>query len=157
MLNFNLIIVTTDLSENSLRALPYAAGLAERFDADLHVVSVVEPLLQVSDVAWVSPEIAGNEEERAADLKASIETIIRDQLPDGVRAEPVVLTGNPVDRIVKHAGETNADLIVSCTHGRGGISHMLMGSTAEALVRRSPCPVMTLKQPMPVSAVQRGS
>ena len=53
MLNFNVIIVTTDLSEYSLRALPYAVGLAERFDAELKLWCVAEPAIQVSDVAFV--------------------------------------------------------------------------------------------------------
>jgi universal stress protein A len=157
MLNFNLIIVTTDLSDYSLRALPYAIGLAERFDADLKVVSVNEPALPVSDVAWVSPMIAATDDERAAEIKKTLDKLIADQVPSGVRSEAKVLFGNPVDAIVDYARETNADLIISCTHGRGGLSHVLMGSTAEALVRHSPCPVLTLKQPMPVGAVKKGA
>jgi nucleotide-binding universal stress UspA family protein len=74
-----------------------------------------------------------------------------------IDVEAKVLNGNAVDQIVKYAGEVNADLIIACTHGRTGLAHVLMGSTAEALVRRSPCPVLTLKQPMPVAAVQRGA
>lgn len=157
MLNFNVIIVTTDLSDYSMRALPYAIGLAERFDADLKVVSVNEPALQVSDVAWVSPMVAATDDERAVEIKRALDQMITDQVPRGVRAESKVLFGNPVDAIVDYARETNADLIVSCTHGRGGLSHVLMGSTAEALVRHSPCPVLTLKQPMPVGAVRKGA
>jgi universal stress protein A len=157
MLNFNLIIVTTDLSDYSLRALPYAIGLAERFDADLRVISVNEPALPVSDVAWVSPMIAATDDERATEIKQTLDKLISDQVPSTVRAESKVLFGNPVDAIVEYARETNADLIVSCTHGRGGLSHVLMGSTAEALVRHSPCPVLTLKQPMPVAAVRKGA
>lgn len=157
MLNFNVIIVTTDLSDYSLRALPYAVGLAERFDADLRVVSVNEPALPVSDVAWVSPMIAATDDERAAEIKRTLEKMIADQVPSNVRAEAKVLFGNPVDAIVEYAREINADLIVSCTHGRGGLSHVLLGSTAEALVRHSPCPVLTLKQPMPVAGVRKGA
>lgn len=157
MLNFNVIIVTTDLSDYSLRALPYAVGLAERFDADLRVVSVNEPALPVSDVAWVSPMMAATDDERTAEIKRALEKLIADQVPQTVRAEPTVLFGNPVDAIVEYARETNADLIVSCTHGRGGLSHVLLGSTAEALVRHSPCPVLTLKQPMPVTGVRKGA
>jgi universal stress protein A len=156
MLNFNVIIVTTDLSDYSMRALPYAVGLAERFDAELKVVSVNEPVLQVSDVAWVSPMVAATDDERAVEIKRHLDMMITDQVPRGVRAEAKVLFGNPVDAIVDYARDTNADLIVACTHGRGGLSHVLMGSTAEALVRHSPCPVLTLKQPMPVAAVRKG-
>ncbi|HEX5132343.1 MAG TPA: universal stress protein [Candidatus Krumholzibacteria bacterium] len=157
MLNFNVIIVTTDLSDYSLRALPYAIGLAERFDAELKVVSVNEPALQATDVAWISPMMATTDDERSVEIKNGLDKLIADQFPAGLRAEARVLYGNPVDAIVEYANETNADLIVSCTHGRGGLSHVLMGSTAEALVRRSPCPVLTLKQPMPVAAMKKGA
>jgi len=156
VLNFNVIIVTTDLSDYSLRALPYAVGLAERFDAELKVVSVNEPALPVSDVACVSPMIAAGDDERVAEIRTAIDRVIQEQVPPGVRCEAKVLFGNPVEAIVDYARETNADLIVSCTHGRGGLSHVLMGSTAEALVRHSPCPVLTLKQPMPVAGLKKG-
>ena len=157
MLNFNLIIVTTDLSDYSLRALPYAVGLAERFDAELKVVSVNEPALQVADVAWVAPMVAATDDERTVEIKNALDKLIADKVPRGLRAESKVLFGNPVDAIVEFARDSNADLIVSCTHGRGGLSHVLMGSTAEALVRHSPCPVLTLKQPMPVGATKKGA
>jgi nucleotide-binding universal stress UspA family protein len=156
MLNFNVIVVTTDLSDYSLRALPYAIGLAERFDARLKIVCVNEPALQVSDVAWVGTDIRGSDEERKREAEDAIARIIRDQVPRGVDAEARVFTGNAVENIINYARDTNADLVVMCTHGRSGLSHVLMGSTAEAVVRRAPCPVLTLKQPMPVAAARKG-
>jgi len=155
MLNFNVIIATTDLSEYSLRALPYAMALAERFQAALKVVCVNEPALQVSDLAFVGIDPLVSQREHAAVLRDSLAKIVA-ELPM-IDVEAKVLNGNAVDQIVKYAGEVNADLIIACTHGRTGLAHVLMGSTAEALVRRSPCPVLTLKQPMPVAAVQRGA
>jgi nucleotide-binding universal stress UspA family protein len=156
MLNFNQIIVTTDLSSHSLRALPYAIGLADRFEAELTVVSVNEPALMATDVAWMSPMASATDSERAIAIKDGLNRLIAEKVPRGVRASSVVLSGHPVDAIVEYANETNADLIIACTHGRGGLSHVLMGSTAEELVRRAPCPVLTLKQPMPVAATQHG-
>ncbi len=157
MLNFNLIIVTTDLSDYSLRALPYAIGLAERFEAQLKVVCVVEPVMLAPDIAWVSVDGPMTDAERTMEIKTRLDQLVNDQVPEGVNAETKVMSGNPVEVIIDYARDTNADLIVTCTHGRGGISHLLMGSTAEALVRRSPCPVLTLKQPMPVGATKKGA
>ena len=157
MLNFNIIVVSTDLSDYSLRALPYAIGLAERFEAKLKIVCVHEPTLQVSDVAWVGIDTRAADEAMAKETRAALDKIIREQVPDGLDAEAEVLTGNPVESIVNYARDNNADLLVLCTHGRGGLSHMLMGSTAEALVRRAPCPVLTLRQPMPVGAGRKGA
>jgi universal stress protein A len=74
-----------------------------------------------------------------------------------VKVEATVLTGKAVDGIIQFARDQNADLLVMCTHGRTGLSHVLMGSTAEAVVREAPCPVLTLRQPMPVAASRRGS
>ncbi|HXV14897.1 MAG TPA: universal stress protein [Candidatus Krumholzibacteria bacterium] len=156
MLNFNVIVVTTDLSEYSLRALPYAVGLAERFKAKLKVVCVNEPALQVSDVAFVGIDPLISQREHSAAIRDALAKVVAG-LPKTVDIEGKVLEGVAVDQVVKYASEINADLIVSCTHGRTGLSHVLMGSTAEALVRRSPCPVLTLKQPMPVAAAQRGA
>jgi nucleotide-binding universal stress UspA family protein len=156
MLNFNVIIVTTDLSEYSLRALPYAVGLAERFDAKLKVVCVNEPALQVSDVAFVGIDPIISQREHSAVVRDELAKIVSG-LPKTLNVEAKVLEGPAVDRIVKYASDINADLIVSCTHGRTGLSHALMGSTAEALVRRSPCPVLTLKQPMPIASSQHGA
>lgn len=156
MLNFNVVIVTTDLSDYSLRALPYAVGLAERFQAKLKVVCVVEPAMLAADLAWVSVDGPVTDAERAADIKIQLDKIIDEQMPRDLDVEAKVFTGNPVDKIIDYANESNADLMISCTHGRSGLSHVLMGSTAESLVRRSPCPVLTLKQPMPVGAGRKG-
>ena len=155
MLNFNVIIVTTDLSEYSLRALPYAVGLAERFDARLKVVCVAEPAIQVSDVAFVGIDPVLSRRQHMEVVRDTLAKIVAG-LPDTIDVEAKVLDGVAVDQIVKYAQEINADLIISCTHGRTGFAHVLMGSTAEALVRKSPCPVLTLKQPMMVAAVQHG-
>ena len=155
MLNFNVIIVTTDLSEYSLRALPYAVGLAERFDAQLKVVCVAEPAIQVSDVAFVGIDPVLNRRQHMEVVRDTLTKIVAG-LPDTIDVEAKVLDGVAVDQIVDYAKHINADLIISCTHGRTGFAHVLMGSTAEALVRKSPCPVLTLKQPMMVAAVQHG-
>lgn len=151
MLNFNVIVVTTDLSEYSLRAVPYAVSLAERFDARIKLVCVNEPALRISDVAFVGIDPLVSQREHEGAVRDALAKVVAG-LPKSVDIEPKVLEGTAVDQIVKYASEVNADLIVSCTHGRTGLAHVLMGSTAEALVRRSPCPVLTLKQPMPVTA-----
>jgi len=66
----------------------------------------------------------------------------RRNMPDPV---PAVLIGRPFAEIIKYAQAQSIDLIVIGTHGRGGLSHMLMGSVAEKVVRKSPCPVLTIR------------
>ncbi len=64
----------------------------------------------------------------------------------GVDIEGVLLSGNPSAEIVKFAKDTAIDLIVMATHGRSGVEHILMGSVAEKVLRKSPCPVLTVKK-----------
>jgi nucleotide-binding universal stress UspA family protein len=152
MLNFKVIVVPTDFSDRSLRALPYAVSLADRFDARLKILYVNEPSLQVSDVAWVGVDDRTTSEAHMEKARRTLEKIVLDHVPRDVRVDAEVISGDPVDAVVEYARDSGADLIVMATHGRGGLSHVLMGSVAEHIVRKAPCPVLTLKQPMPVTA-----
>jgi len=157
MLNFNVIVVPTDLSDYSLRALPYAIGLAERFEARLKILCINEPAVPISDVSWAGIDVHAVDDTLLAEARRTLDRIVREQVPADLDVEATVVTGNAVDGIIQYASEQNADLLVMCTHGRTGLSHVLMGSTAEAVVRRAHCPVLTLRQPMTVAATRRGS
>lgn len=148
MLSFRIIVVPTDFSDYSMRALPYAVDLAAKYDARLKVVFVNEPSLQVSDVAWVGVDERTVNDDHVREARRHLEKLVLEQVPTEVPVDAEILTGNAVEEVIRYAREVNADLIVMATHGRGGVSHMLMGSTAEHVVRKAPCPVLTLKQPM---------
>jgi len=148
MLSFRIIVMPTDFSDYSLRALPYAIDLAAKYGARLKVIFVNEPSMQVSDVAWVGVDERAMNEDHSREARRHLEKLVLDQVPRDVPADAEVLSGNAVDEVIRYARDVNADLIVMATHGRSGVSHMLMGSTAEQVVRKAPCPVLTLKQPM---------
>lgn len=152
MLSFNVIIVPTDFSDHSLRALAYAIGLAEKYGASVNLIFVKEPSLQVSDMAWVGVDERSLKEEHLKEAQRNMERIVKEQIPPELAAEPVVRSGDAVEEIIRYADKLNADLIVMATHGRSGLSHMLMGSTAEHVIRKAPCPVLTLKHPMRVTS-----
>ncbi len=152
MLKFNLVVVPTDFSDHSLRALPYAVGFAEQFGARLALVYVLEPSLQLSDIAWVGVDERAVDADHMSHARASLDHLARERVPDEIACETHVLHGHPVDAIVEFASESGADLIVMATHGRSGLSHVLMGSIAENVVRRAPCPVLTLKSPLAVAS-----
>jgi nucleotide-binding universal stress UspA family protein len=80
-----------------------------------------------------------------------MDRIIREQIPEELPAEAEVRSGDAVAEIIDYAEVVNADLIVMATHGRSGLSHMLMGSTAEQVIRKALCPVLTLKHPMRIT------
>jgi nucleotide-binding universal stress UspA family protein len=147
MFSVNVIVVPTDFSEQSLTALDYAVGLANSYDARLKVVFVNEPGLKIADMAWVGVDERSMNEQQSAEARRSIEKIVLDRIPVDLPADAEILHGEAVGRIIEYASDVNADLIVMATHGRTGLSHVLLGSVAEQVVRKAPCPVLTLKKP----------
>ena len=127
------ILVTTDLSEYSLAAMEHAATFSLLYAAKLH-------LLYVTDVDAKEFQRVGE----AAARNALQEFVAKHVNPD-TRLIPVVRRGTPADEIIKFAEEEGMDLVVVATHGRTGLKHMVMGSVAERIVRRSTIPVLTVK------------
>lgn len=141
------ILVTTDFSDTSLEAFPAATMLARRFGAKVVLAYVDEdrlPPLVIEYMAVGVEEILGQQRESAAERLAEL---AREQFDEGILVETVVALGTPHAEIVDLAAEREADLIVMATHGRGVISHAILGSTAERVLRRSPCPVMIVRNP----------
>lgn len=147
MPGFQTILVTTDFSETSRDAFPPALELAKRLGAKVVVVHVVEDRLPpfVDEFTAIPLDaILDSQTKRAnKDLDAFLRTI--DGLP--ADAERMVLHGTPHLEIVKAAESRSVDLIAIATHGRGFLTHALAGSTTERVVRRAPCPVLTVRSP----------
>ena len=146
------ILVPVDFSAHSERALQYATTLAGRYNATVEVLHVVEdPFISG---AWSPEAVAPNIPELLADLVAAtrgkLNTLKAPALRKGVRLETTVLTtvltGKPADSITDYARTERFDLIVMGTHGRTGLSHALLGSVAERVVRKAPCPVLTVRE-----------
>jgi nucleotide-binding universal stress UspA family protein len=145
------ILVPIDFSAHSDRALRYATTLADRLNATVEVLHVVEDPF-VSG-AWSPEAVAPNIPELLADLVAAARGKLEDlkaaALDKGVRLKTTVLTtvvsGRPADSITDYARTERFDLIVMGTHGRTGLSHALLGSVAERVVRTAPCPVLTVR------------
>ena len=150
MLKFNLIVVPTDFSDRSLRAVDYAVALADSFDARLEVLYVHETLPPISDVAWQG-DFADAEQDAVARAEKSLDEMVAARVPGHVAVKTVVASGHTAKEIIKYAERDNADLIVMSTHGRTGLKHALMGSVTEQVIREAPCPVMALKRPLTVT------
>jgi nucleotide-binding universal stress UspA family protein len=144
-----------DFSVHSNLALRYATTLADRFGATVEVLHVVEDPF-VSG-AWSTEAIVPNIPELLADLvraaRAKLDDMRTAAASMGLRLTTTVLTtvvtGQPADSICAHATTEKFDLIVMGTHGRRGLSHALMGSVAERVVRKAPCPVLTVREMTP--------
>lgn len=142
MIALKSILLPTDFSDPSGTALTYARAFAETFGASLHLMHVIDEALFF---AWEAPPLARE------DIEASARNQLDKLLPgvdrERLDARLVLRTGSPFVEIVRYAREQRVDLIVMGTHGRGPIAHMLMGSVAEKVVRKAPCPVLTVRHP----------
>ncbi len=137
------ILVPTDFSDNAAVAYPYAEILAKRFAARILMVHVADvPYYPVGPgqfaIGWERLEI---------DLMENVQREferIRPTFGDDIEVETLMREGPPFLEIVRLANERDASLIVMSTHGHTGIKHLLMGSTAEKVVRKASCPVLTM-------------
>ena len=135
------ILFPTDFSHTGDAALALATSLARDTGAALLIVHVEEP-----PVAYGGGELYyGIPNPATEDLRKMLDEV-RPKDPN-VPCDHYLITGDPAAAIVRFAEEENADLIVMGTHGRTGLSRLLMGSVAESVVGRAKCPVLTLRQP----------
>jgi len=166
---FTSILVPVDFSAYSTVALHYAAGIAERFGSSLIVLHVMahevttyamhhclgqERIPLLGDWVRAEPhEIPSEaEEEVVTDLREQAYTALQAFLPPQLARHAVelrVVIGSPFERIVETAVRARVALIVLGTHGRTGLTHAIMGSVAERVVRLAPCPVLTVKASTP--------
>ncbi len=145
-INLKRILLPTDLSEGSAAATPYACAMAERFDAELCLFYVFEQDTGSTYVRGMPVPGADSEIEQ---LKQQVAESLADWIDTDWEAKLQTLRvtgeGQPSVEILRYAEENRIDLIVMGTHGRTGISHALMGSVAEKVVRKSSCPVLTVR------------
>lgn len=143
------ILYPTDFSEVTLHALKYARELAVVFDAQLHCVHVVEEAFQYWTAMGPESVPVGVAAEDLSSLAEQYMQRFADEHLVGLKYAPItkVLVGAPFREIISYARDNTIDLIIMATHGRGGLSWVLMGSTAEKVVRKAPCPVLTVRHP----------
>jgi nucleotide-binding universal stress UspA family protein len=142
---FETVVIATDGSESAERAVRMALDIADRFEATVHALSVVD----AGDVA-ASPDDLREDLENALteagdEAVAAVESRAAEVVPD-CEVVTAVREGDPAEEIIDYADETDADVIAMGTRGRHGDHAFLLGSVAEALVRHSPTPVLTVRQ-----------
>lgn len=142
MISIKNILAPTDFSVPSRHALKYAAELAKRFEAQLHLVTVVESVIPLIPEAF-SAQAEQIEEQRKAGRHA-LDRMCDDPMLSTLNPRVHVLSGSAHGEILEFAKSRGIDLLVVGTHGRTGLSHLFMGSVAEKLVRLAPCPVLTV-------------
>lgn len=141
---YKKILIATDGSDHSEEAVKHGLTMAKRSGATvtaLHVVEVVHPSRSISSPT--SLLLDEQIEEIKEEGKKIVQNVVKRGKEMGVEVHPVVAEGHPANEIIEHAKE--CDLVVVGTLGRSGISHLLLGSVAEKVVRHAPVPVLVVK------------
>jgi universal stress protein A len=146
------VLVATDFGEASDVALRYGSELARQFGAHLHVVHVIEDYITRANSLPGVPESYIDwgrwQTEAIAAAERNLKVLVADD--DRVSGKPTVaaIVSRSIPRtLIEYARQHQVDLIVTGTHGRGVVGHLVMGSVAERLVRYAPCPVLTVRHP----------
>jgi universal stress protein A len=141
------VLAPTDFSHHAERAVRYACGLAGRLGAGLHLLHVLpDVVLPVGPDPMLTPSLPPEyytETERQS--KEALSRVLDPSWGNPPAVEVSVRWGEPVEGIVSYAADHAVDLIVIATHGRTGLSHALLGSVAERIIREAPCPVLTIR------------
>lgn len=145
-MNIKSILFPTDFSQYNHAALKLASTLAAEARAKLYIVHVhdareLNALMGEGSYLYASTVWEKERQEAEEKLREIVPLIA------GVAYEHASLTGNPVQEILEFVENNNIELIVMASHGRTGLSRLLMGSIAEGIMRKATCPVLIVKQP----------
>ncbi len=148
MIKIEKILFPTDFSDHSKYAFRYALSFAQEYGSKLYMLHVIEDIQYLANAYMfdvpIMPSFADMEQNRLKEMQEIIDAEVTDT---SMEIEKVVRRGRPFMEILELARNENVDLIVIATHGRGGLEHVLFGSVAEKVVRKAPCPVLSIRKP----------
>lgn len=147
MIALKKVLVATDFGPAAESALRYGRALARGFDAELHVLHVVDNVFARAiagyEYAVMSPQIQHDLESAG---RRQTEALLQDDDRRDLHALATTVTSaSPAEAIVEYARTHTVDLIIVGTHGRGPVAHLFLGNVAERVVRMAPCPVLTVR------------
>jgi len=148
MITLKKILCPVDHSECSYLALKYAISLALKDEAKLYLMHVIDSRLYDTEIYKFGPHKLNEIDE--SKIRADLMKSLPEGTNDVLEVETIVVNGVPFNEIINAATEINVDLIVIGTHGRTGLSHVMLGSVAEKVVRKATCPVLTVRMPPPI-------
>lgn len=139
------ICVATDFSNPANRAFQYGLVFAKQFQAELHLLHVIEdiiPTVPEPGLAMLPTQEIMNSLRKASE--DGMAKVISQHDVSGVDIRQVVREGVPFREVCDYATKESVDLVIVGTHGRSGLTHLLLGSVAERVVRSATCPVLTI-------------
>jgi nucleotide-binding universal stress UspA family protein len=145
MIEYRRILCPIDFSDISDNAFQIAVDLAEQLKADLHVIHVFQlPASNFPDGIYCAPDDIETQIE--GPLLNRLDEFVKDNATSKINITTGLYEGIPHIEITSSADENNADMIVMGTHGRTGLSHVLLGSVAERVIHTSKIPVLTVRK-----------
>ena len=147
MIDLKKILVPVDFSDHSRNALTYASEFAQRFQAEVHLLHVLQDLVAIVPEPGMAFPMPGDYLKDLRDGSKRAMAELAKAAGANAKIVQEIREGPPFLEIIRYAQEADVDLIVMGTHGRTGLLRMLMGSVAELVVRRAPCAVLTVGQP----------
>ena len=145
MISLKKILCPIDHSDCSKEALKYAVSFAMKDEAKLYLLHIIDIRSFNDSLVSMSQQIP--DKETLEQLRMKLLDCIPEDIRDDMDVEATVIQGIPFAEIISTAKEKEIDMIVIGSHGRTGISHMMLGSVSEKVVRKAPCPVLTVRQP----------
>ncbi len=146
MINIKNILCPIDYSVYSEMALKYAIEFAEKYQAKLYLIHVLD--IRIYDIG--DPDLYNVtmvDTETIDKLRERLLKCVNEDTKGRISVEAIIIQGVPFAEIIKASRDYKIDLIVLGTHGRTGLSHAIMGSVAEKVVRKASCPVLTIRHP----------
>lgn len=144
----NRILVPIDFSDYSKNALRYAVQFAKQFNSSMYLIYVIEPIIYPADFSMGQVAIPSMDADIQSRAEEELKNLAKNFIDPSIKVETIIKTGKPFVEINETAKEKDIDLIIIATHGHTGVEHLLFGSTAEKVVRKAPCPVLTLREPI---------
>ncbi|MCK8603036.1 universal stress protein [Desulfoferrobacter suflitae] len=144
MKEFRKILCPIDLSEVSVKIIPYVTTLAGKFNSQVHILFVVSSMEHYAAFYIPHPALHEFEEELVKGARQKLQEFTAEQFKEWPAAKVEVLRGDPAEEIIKYAESAGIDLIVMGTHGRKGLEKVIFGSVADQVVKKSAVPVMTI-------------
>lgn len=148
MYSIKKILVPVDFSDYSKKALIFASDFSRQYNAELLLVYVVEPTVYPADFSMGHVSIPMMDTDLTQLARTELETLAKKEINPNITHQIIIKSGKPFVEIIECASEVDADLIIIATHGHTGVEHLLFGSTAEKVVRKAPCPVLTIREPI---------
>ncbi len=142
MFKIRTILCPVDFSDASRKAVRYAHEFAVSMGAAMFLLNVVEPRPMAVDL---SLNYIPLEEDLEKAAEADLDALKNELLGEGLKVESSVEIGNPSDVILEKAAELDVNLVIMGSHGKKGLSRLIMGSVAETVVRKADCPVLIVK------------